>query len=331
MKKAFVAMLTATAIFFSQSLAFAGESLEKAKALYSLGIIKGTGDTFSEESLNLDRNATKAEACTTIVRLLGKEEKASYQQNSHPFNDVPLWASNNIGWLYENYLVNGTSDTYFGAQDIATVQQFSAMLLRVLGFSDTNGEDFSYDQATSFASNYGLIPANLTWQYELSRETMVIMCYNALKSNIKNSNRKLIKKLCDEGAVDSCVAESSGILKPPSLSDAFPDVEENLGDIRVQNKGNHFEIQFRNPAEEYGLRVFVLEDGGVMKEIPLYGNDEYITKGEISYIGGGKAGYLSSLYVHGLDMWKPYSFIVIKTSSEGENYKTYGKSSICHN
>ena len=67
MKKAFVAMLTATAIFFSQSLAFAGESLEKSKALYSLGIIKGTGDTFSEESLNLDSNATKAEACTTIV------------------------------------------------------------------------------------------------------------------------------------------------------------------------------------------------------------------------------------------------------------------------
>ena len=330
MKKTFVAMLTATAIFFSQSVAFANTTIEKAKTLYDLGLLKGTGSSFSEDNLDLDRNATRAEACTTIVRMLGKEEKANYQQNPHPFNDVPQWASNNIGWLYENYLVNGVGDTYFGAQDIATVQQFSAMLLRVLGFSDSKW-DFAYDNATQFASDYGLIPPNLTWQYELSRETMVIMCYNALKSNIKNSNRKLIKKLCDEGAVSTYVAESSGILKPPSLSDAFPGVEETLGNIRVYNRGNYYEIQFRNPAEEYGLRIFVLEDGGIMKEISLHGNDEYFTKGEISYFGGGKAGFLSSLYVYGLDMGKPYSFIVVKTSSEGSNYETYGKSSICHN
>jgi len=330
MKKSLVAIFTAVTIFFSQPVVFANTSLEKAEILYNLGIIRGTGNGFSEESLALGRNATKAEASTTIVRMLGKEEKANYQQNPHPFNDVPQWASNNVGWLYENYLVSGVSDTYFGAQDIATVQQFSAMLLRVLGFSEAKW-DFEFNQATNFASNYGLIPANLTWQYELSRETMVIMCYNALKSNLKNSNRKLIKKLCDEGAVDSYIAETCGLLKPPSLSDSFPDVEETLGDIRVYNRGNHYEIQFRNPAEEYGLRVFALEDGGVMKEIPLYGNGEHFTKGEISYLGGGKAGYLTSLYVHGLAMWKPYSFIVIKTSSEGPNYETYGKSSTCHN
>ena len=132
MKKVLSLIMFLCLAFSAFTIASAETVEEKAKVLFDLGLLKGTQTEFSIESLELDRNATRAEICTTIVRMLGKEEKSHYQQNPHPFNDVPDWASDYVGWLYENYLVNGVSDTYFGAEDIATVQQFSTMLLMTL-------------------------------------------------------------------------------------------------------------------------------------------------------------------------------------------------------
>lgn len=326
MKKSILSIALIIAVCLSQITVFAGSTIDNAKVLYDMGLLKGSGSSFSEESLELTRNATRAEACTTIVRMLGKEAKANYQQNPHPFADVPQWASNNIGWLYENYLVNGVSDTYFGAGDIATVQQFATMLLRVLGFNDSEG-DFSFNTAVDTAKNYGILNAAMANRYELSREDMINMCYNALILNIKNSNRKLIAKLCDEKAVNKQLAENNGLLKEPTLSDSFANIPENLGQITVINSGGHYRIKLATPAEEYGLRVYVKEDGGLMKEIPYYG-DEYMQKGKISYPGGSAAGYVSDITVYGLDTSKTYSFIVIKTTSEGEFYQIVGKSTV---
>ncbi len=329
MKKRFTALFLVILISFSQINVCADTVLSKAETLYTLGLLKGNTDTFSEEGLQLERNATRAEICTTIVRMLGKEEKAHYQQNAHPFTDVPAWANDYVGWLYENYLVNGISDTYFGAQDIATVKQFSTMLLRVLGFSDAKG-DFNYDSSVEFSQNYGLLDTETATHYELSRKDMVLMCYNALRLNIKNSNRKLINKLCDEGSVNEQLALSSGILKEASISDSFPDVPENLGEISILVSGSTFVINMHTPVEEYGIRVYVKEENGVLKEIGKSGAVSF-RKGQIQYLGGGAAGYIDTIYVNGLNTASKYSFIVIKTTSEGALYHKTGKSAVAHN
>lgn len=330
MKKLLSIFMSLSLIFSLTTGVFGASIEEKSKTLYDLGLLKGTGSEFTIESLQLGRNATRAEICTTIVRMLGKEKKSHYQQNPHPFSDVPAWASDYIGWLYENYLVNGVSNTYFGAQDIATVKQFSTMLLRVLGYSDSEG-DFSYDAAVSFAQNKGLVDSAIASHWELSRSDMITMCYNALRLNIKNSNRTLAKKLCDEGAIDKSLATSTGILSTPTLSDSFPDVLENLGKISVSQNGNSFNIHFAQDVEHYGVRVFVKEgNSGILREIKTSGNT-YFTKGNIEYKNGGAAGYISDLYIYGLDISKKYSFIVIKTTSEGEFYQTVGKSSVAQN
>lgn len=320
-------------VFISFSLlpsVFAASVEEQAKVLYDLGLLKGTQSSFSIEALRLDRNSTRAESCTTIVRMLGKEEKAHYQQNPHPFNDVPAWASDYIGWLYENYLVNGAGASYFGAQDITTVQQFSTMLLRVLGYDDSQG-DFSYDNAVNFALSKNLIDSNIASHWELSRSDMITMCYTSLRLNIKNSNRTLARKLCDEGAINESLAKSLGILSTPTLSDSFPDVPENLGNIQVSALSNSINIHLLNDVEHFGIRIFMKEDNsGVIKEIKSSGN-VYFEKGTITYKNGGAAGYISDLYIYGLDSSKKYSFIVVKTSSEGDFYMTTGKSSVGNN
>lgn len=311
------------------ALAASAASIEsEAEVLYELGLLKGTGDSFSAESLELGRNATRAEVCTTIVRMLGKEEKAHYQQNGHPFNDVPQWASDYVGWLYENYLVNGVGDTYFGAQDIATVQQFATMLLRVLGYDDSEG-DFSFADSVSFAQQKQLLSGDAAMRYELSRSDMIDMCYRALSANLNNSKRTLIDKLCDEGAVDSDKAKNIGVFAETTLSDSFADLPETLGEISVYRSGNAYVIEFEDEAEHYGLRVFAKADGsGTIREIPLSSGNVYFEKGEISYRSGQAAGYVSELYVYGLDFSKKYSFIVIKTTSESANYMTTGKSAV---
>lgn len=299
-------------------------TVEHAKALYDLGLLKGTGDGFSEEGLELERGATRTEICITVVRMLGKEEKANYQQNGHPFTDVPAWGSAAVGWLYENYLVNGVSDTYFGAQDTATVQQFSTMLLRVLGYQDSAG-DFSYANATGFAVSIGLLPMEAAGRTLLSRKDMMDMCYQALKTPIKNSKRLLIRKLCDEGAVSESVAKQTGVLANPSISDAFPSAPETLGKISVRRSGPTARLTLAQPAEHYGVRVFVQKEGGGVQEARGLGGI-YMEKGEISYLNGGSAGYIREIKVGGLQPDAEYQFIVVKTSSEGELYQIEGKS-----
>jgi len=333
MKKRILAFVLLAVMCLSQLTAMGANTIgigddivNKARMLYDLGLLKGTTSDFSVEGLELDRYATRTEACITVLRLLGRENKANYQQNSHPFNDVPSWASNGIGWLYENYLVNGVDDTYFGAQDLATVQQFSAMLLRVLGYDDKVG-DFTYDGAVQKALECGILTEQIAVYYELSREHMIEMCYNALNTVTMNSTRTLIKKLCDERAVDRNLAERLGLLKAPSLSDAFPNVSENLGFIKVEKQNTCYRIKLTNPVEEYGVRVFIRENGKPIKEIP-YSGDVYAVKGRISYPGGSAAGYISEISVYGLDMSKTYSFIVVKTTSHGVYYDTVGKSTV---
>ncbi len=323
-----IAFLMAAVLLLLPMGALAG-SVENARVLYDLGLLKGTGSSFSEEGLELGRYATRAEVCITILRMLGKEEKAAYQQNGHPFTDVPAWASDGIGWLYENYLVNGVSDTYFGAQDIATVQQFATMLLRVLGYSDAKG-DFSYNTSIDFAIRIGLADMAVAQKTELSRRDMIDLCYRALRLPIKNSTRFLVRKLCDEGAVSTALATDKGLLAPPSISDSFGNVLQTLGDITVHQEGGSFRIHMALPVEHYGVRVFMQETTGGVREVKAQGAP-YMEKGTIEYIGGGSAGYIRDIYIHGLDVSRKYEFIVLKTSSEDELYLISGKSAAAWN
>ena len=86
MKKVLSLIMFFCLAFSAFTIASAETVEEKAKVLFDLGLLKGTQTEFSIESLELDRNATRAEICTTIVRMLGKgwtpelyfEQKAAY-------------------------------------------------------------------------------------------------------------------------------------------------------------------------------------------------------------------------------------------------------------
>lgn len=89
----------------------------KAETLKELGLIKG-----SEKGFELDRPPTRLEGSVMLVRLLGKESEALNKHYSHPFNDVPSWASDYVGYLYQNNLTNGMGNSQFGSNQLISSQ-----------------------------------------------------------------------------------------------------------------------------------------------------------------------------------------------------------------
>jgi hypothetical protein len=165
---------------------------DKALDLKILGLLANSPDNF-----DLGRAPSRVEGAVMLVRLLGKEDLAKQEALKHPFNDVPTWADSYIGYLYQNGLLKGISDSQFGSNDLMSAKQYLTLVLRSLGYVDKI--DFDYEQAIKKASQTGLV--NLTEASALGksssflRNDMVGISYDALEAKLKSSGQTLLDKL----------------------------------------------------------------------------------------------------------------------------------------
>ncbi len=199
-------------------------ALEKAQALHDLGLFNGKGDPLPDGTPNyaLEDTATRSEAATMLIRLLGKEGKANAQTATgalkYPFYDAD-WASANVAWLYEAGYTNGVSNTEFGGSQTITAQQFATLIMRSLGYTD--GQDgFSYDTALTKAVEIGLLTSaqSSEWQGTFLRAGMAEMCYNALYCNMRMSKLTLLQKLTNDGVFKDSYNTSISALAPLNLT-----------------------------------------------------------------------------------------------------------------
>lgn len=163
----------------------AEENEQYADALNTLGFFNGTGNGYE-----LSRTPTRAEALVMLIRLLGKEQEAVTEKNTHPFTDAG-WADAYIGYAYKKNLVKGISDDEFGASLPMTSQQFATLLMRALGYSDDIGGQFTYDGAYEFALHKLAIDGDA----EFTRGTLAKMSYAALATPIAFSEKTLAQTL----------------------------------------------------------------------------------------------------------------------------------------
>ena len=191
-------VLMSLALFSGQALASTFDHC--ASALQAMGLFKGTATGFE-----LDRQATRAEGAVMLVRLLGAEEKALASNYSHPFTDVPAWASPHIGYMYENGLTKGTSATTFTPQGICDLQMFSTFILRALGYTEAAG-DFTYAEAADFARELGLVDI-YSGSGDFKRDNMAAISYTALFAPPKGAKSTLLAQLIEQGAVDEGAAK----------------------------------------------------------------------------------------------------------------------------
>jgi len=178
---------------------------EAISTLETLGLVKGTGSGFEPE-----RTATRAEAVTMLVRLLGREDAALRATGWCPFSDAG-WAAKYITYAYNSGLVTGQSAGWFGSAADVQIRDYLTMLLRALGYSTATG-DFTWAGSIAFADRIGLTHGEYTAQTPMLREDLALISYTALTMKMKNSERTLIEQLYLDGAVDAYRSEPLGSL-----------------------------------------------------------------------------------------------------------------------
>ncbi len=148
----------------------------------------------TDKGLELEKSLTRAEAAALINRIIGGEYEATVKSHTHPFTDVPDWANADVGYIYEKKFINGVSDTLFAPQRAVSAQEFYAMLLRVLGYSEKNG-DFSFKEVLSFSQKIGLLSADEADAVSkgFTRDGATVAMYNALITVPKGEKMPLCK------------------------------------------------------------------------------------------------------------------------------------------
>lgn len=184
--------------FGEESLA----SLEKIlpyRALNALNVLRGD----QKGDLMLDRNANRMEGAAMLVRLLGAEQEALRANYPHPFTDVYTWADPYVGYLYYYGLTNGIVNGLFGSDILIDKKSYVTFLLRALGYSDKNGEDFDWNTVEQAAKNAGLLGAEdtLTAGEPLTRLHLSELSWNAMFKNHKIHNEPLLVHLCNLGMI----------------------------------------------------------------------------------------------------------------------------------
>lgn len=187
-----LSFVPAVAFAASGSLSFEEELATDLKAL---GVFKGVSDT----DFALGRAPTRIEALVMLIRTLGKEAEALAKGGKHPFLDVPSWADKYVGYAYENKLTNGMSATKFGSNTTASSSMYLTFVLRALGYSDANGQDFTWDNPFTLARSTGIMLGNPD-TINFLRADIVLVSYAALEAEVKGTKQTLAQKLIKAGA-----------------------------------------------------------------------------------------------------------------------------------
>lgn len=170
---------------------------DAAIRLYFLDMITGTGtEKDGSVSFDLQRDLTRLEAVVMAVRLMGLEDSALAGGYTHPYTDVPEWASGYVGCLYSFGLLEISDAGLFLPQAPASLASFMSYMLYALGYRMADG-DYNLMTVVSQARSAGI--CQTAEDEPLTRGAAVVAMYNTLRANIRASSMLLSEKLVQEG------------------------------------------------------------------------------------------------------------------------------------
>lgn len=222
MKRRAVSFVLAVALCFAVLPVSAGAAARDTSAedalaadLKRLGLFQGVSDT----DFDLGRTPNRTEALVMLIRFLGKEGEVLSGRWTHSFTDVPAWADRYVGYAYQAGLTNGLGDTEYGANMVAGSAMYLTFVLRALGYSDTNGADFAWDDPYKLAAEIGLLPQG-TNIVDFWRADMVRVSYAALPVKLKGSDKALYETLIEAGAFTR--EQYAAVYDPAALRESAP-------------------------------------------------------------------------------------------------------------
>ena len=207
MKSRFLAFLCAVCLLVTAAPAagaLTGETTRAADTLSTLGLL-------SREADNLIAAATRGDAVTLLVALAGCETEAAADNWISGFRDVPAALQTAVNYASHQNWTSGTTVLTFSPDSPVTANAWFSFLLRMLGYSDKDG-DFDVSGAAVFAQHMGLTPRH--YEGTLTLGELYESARDALAFSYKDGSETVAERLVRKGAVSRSAANALGLLTP---------------------------------------------------------------------------------------------------------------------
>ncbi len=138
-----------------------------------------------------DDSVSRNEMAVIMAKLiLGTYEADSYV-GSHPFTDVPSWASRYVAACYNSGIISGRGEGIYDGASTVTAVEAAAMMLRALGYEDLSLGATQWDQPVAAKANEINLFKGLSGnsQTPMDRNSVAQLALNTLEATMVRTTR----------------------------------------------------------------------------------------------------------------------------------------------
>lgn len=272
--------------------------LEAAYRLSDLGILNG----YEDNTFRPYQSVTRAQVAKMIVCVMDKEAEAKSSGYSSRFFDVEdgHWAVPYINYAAKNGILQGYADGSFGPDREVTYAELSAILLRMLKYTEEDlGYEWPYNytrKANSLGWNQG---AEIYGDSVLTRAMTALMIDDALFSEVNSSqtaNQKqflisLYNKEIIEDVLVLALPEDDSSLAANELAVLAEDNSQKCdtykSDITYKNytAGEKLEYVVIDPDNNHIVAAKRYKNEEESKKAALFATISRVVGNEIEYVG----------------------------------------------
>jgi hypothetical protein len=154
---------------------------------------------------------TRLDALAIIIQLLGKDETVNSYIGENPFKDIAKSEEHIVAYAVSQGIAYGVTDSIFEPNRIITYQEFTAFLLRALGYNEKS-KDFTYPTVFNKALSIGLYAPN---EYVFFKDNSnyvfygaIISISDALLTNVKGEDKNLLYVMVDKNLISKVPADN---------------------------------------------------------------------------------------------------------------------------
>ncbi len=199
-------VLTLLAAALPSAAALQGDAARAADALATLGLIEAS----ASGDYKLSAPATRAQAVVLLVGMAGVGKAAQNGNWIAGFVDIPDWAKAEITYAAQQGWAAGAGAVEFKPDSTVTANAWFAFLLRMLGYSDKDG-DFTISDAAAFAQQIGL--AFRAYSGGMTRGQLYQSALDALTFSYKDGSATVIGRLVEQVPSTRAAANALGLLE----------------------------------------------------------------------------------------------------------------------